>query len=228
MYWYLLYEGRTMNFNGHLNTQISSDERVMSELLGNAFRSVQQQMRLSPLRNYSYSSANNARFRLNLYAMNTGFLEYFLTSKLKANSKLYIYDLRKHLIEIICHADPEVVENLEQLILDKELISKLVVNTISDDEYKILSKKELLKGYLLNRIKEYHYSVGLKLKLMSSSDSNKIKPNLIAYPITKVFTEDVFGADHKNSYEFQTKFSYNICMKCLNLFSEEVEEIFGL
>ena len=214
-----------MFFRKEYEARVGKNEMIMSELLSNAFRSVQHQVKAPPLCNCLYSSANKGRCRLNLYAMNIGILDYILVSNLKTNAKLYVGTLQKQLVETICHADPYVVENVEFLILDKNLIASLVDRTMNDLKFKILSKKGLLNGYILNRIKEYNYAINLKLKLMSKSDLNTVKPYLLEYPVTKVFSQDFLGADYKSSSDFSISFAHNISIKSLNLFSAVVDEI---
>ena len=199
----------------------------MSELLSNTFRSVQHQVKAQPLCNCLNSSEKWARCRLNLYAMNIGIFDYFLVVKLKSNAKQYIVKLQNNLVETICSADPQVVENIKELILDKNLLSNLIDRNLYDEKYRILSKKELLSRYLSSRIKEYHYSIELKLKLMSKYDSDEDRTYLIDYPVTKVFKKDFLGVTSKTKSEFSTAFSHNISMRSINFFSEEVDELFA-
>ena len=129
------------------------------------------------------------------------------------------------MIETICHADSCVVENIEELILDKKLISSLVDRSMNEMQFRILSKRDLLNGYLLNRIKEYNYAINLKIKLNSNTDLNTVKPYLRDYPITKVFAQDSLGTDYKESSDFSISFARNISIKSLNLFSTVIDEI---
>lgn len=214
-----------MFFRKEYQARVGKNEMIMSELLSNAFRSVQHQIKVPPLCNYSRSLNNKARCRLNLYAMNIGILDYLLISNLEANAKMYITTLQNRLVETICQADSQVVENIEELILDKKLISNLVDISINEIKYGILSKKNLLDSYIFNRIKEYNYAIDLKVKLMSKSDLNAGKTYLTNCPVTKVFTQDFLGTDYKGSSEFSTLFTKNISIKSLNLFSKLIDEI---
>ena len=215
-----------MLFRQQYETRVGKYEMIMSELLSNAFRSVQYQSKVLPLNNYLTTQKNRARCRLNLYAMNLGILNYILVTKLQGNAKPYVGKLRINLVETICHADSQVVENVEELILDKNMISALISKTIYDGAYKVRSKKEILNSYLLNRLKEYHYALELKLKLMSKANSNSTQPYFTVYPVTKLFADDFLGEEVNCGTEFSIEFSRNVCMKSVNMFSDEINELF--
>lgn len=216
----------TMLFKQEYEARVGKYEMIMTELLSNAFRSIQYQSKVLPLSNYLNTQKNRARCRLNLYAMNLGILNYVLVTKLKGNAKPYIGKLRTNLVETICHADSQVVENIEELILDKNLISALISKNIYNGSYKVRSKKEILNNYLLNRLKEYHYALELKLNLMSKTSSNSDKPYFTVYPVTKLFADDFLGSGVNCGVEFSIEFSRNVCMKTLKMFSDEINELF--
>jgi hypothetical protein len=216
-----------MFFRKQYEARVGKDEMIMSELLSNAFRSVQYQIKASPLCDCLNSSDNRARCRLNLYAMNIGILNYFLVSKLNKNAKFYVHNLGENLVKTICHADPQVVENIKELILDEELISRLIDRTQLSQNYNIISKKDLLQSYISYRVKEYNYAIGLKIKLLNKSDSKNGRPYFTDYPVTKIFSQDYLGRDKNVNSDFSVKFAHNISMRSINLFSEEIDELFS-
>ncbi len=216
-----------MLFRQQYEARVGKYEMIMSELLSNAFRSVQYQCNVLPLSSYLNTQKNRARCRLNLYSMNLGILNYVLVSKLKGEAKPYISKLRKNLVETICHADSQVVEHIEELILDKNLITTLISNTVYNGAYKVRSKKEILNSYMLNRLKEYHYALELKLKIISKANSNSDKPYFTVYPVSKLFADDFFDREEKSDIQFSIEFSRNVCMKSYKMFSDEINELFG-
>ena len=214
-----------MIFNRQLKTQMSNDNLIMSKLLSNAFKSVKYQLITPPIYDYARSSSQKARCRLSLYSMNTAILDYLLLSKLDKAAKLTIKNLHKNLVYVICHADPEVLENIDNLIFNSEVILEVREKMIATKKNYPFSKRDLLEGYIINRIHAYHYAVSLKIKLISNASSSKESINLKDFPITKLFCKDSFSNKIINISEFSTKFSYNIARKSLQLFSNEVEEI---
>lgn len=216
-----------MIFNKQLKAQESNDNLIMSKLLSNAFKSVRYQLKTPPINYFARSSSQKARCRLSLYSMNTAILDYLLLSKLDENANLYVQNLHKNLVEIICHADPEVLENIENLILNTKLLLEIREKMIASNKKFSFSKRDILESYLINRIHAYHYAINLKMKFFSNSSSKNEVLNLKNYPITKLFCDDSFNNDLGNISEFSTKFSYNIAIKSIQLFSGEVEEIFA-
>lgn len=215
-----------MIFKKRFKAQVGNDNLIMSKLLSNAFKSVKYQLNTPPINYFARSSSQKARCRLSLYSMNTAILDYLLFSKLDENANLYVKNLHNNLIEIICHADPEVLENIENLILNEELLLEIREKMLASNKKYSFSKRELLENYLINRIHAYHYAVSMKMKFYSNSRSKHEFLNLKNYPITKLFCDDSFSNDLWNISEFSTKFSYNIAIKSIQLFSDEVEEIF--
>jgi hypothetical protein len=205
----------TSNFK---NSSIKKEDRILADLLSNAFRSVQHQMLQSPLNDLSSPPINRSRCRLNLYAMNSGILEYFIKSKYGNSTRSFVYNFRHQLVELICHADPAVYENIEKLILDNQLISNLCSDGF-EENYRVLSKNELLKGFILFKIKQYNYAVELNLKLLSTNQNEFDK-------VTEIFVKDLFGERDNSNYDFSTQFTYNISRKTQQLFYDEIERIF--
>lgn len=214
-----------MFFRKQFEARVGKNEMIMTELLSNAFRSVQHQVKETPLCDYLHLPRKMARCRLNLYAMNNSILNYFLISNLKKKSQQYVNKLHVNLVETICSADPMVVENIKDLIIDKKLISILINDDMLKDKFKILSKKDLLSKYILNRSKEYHYAINIKTKLISKYGYDKVQPYLTGFPVTNVFVKDFLGDEYKDDSEFVIKFSHNISMRSLSLFSQEIDEI---
>lgn len=206
-------------FNSNFkNSSIKKEDRILADLLSNAFRSVKHQMLQSPLNDFSSSQINSPRCRLNLYAMNSGILDYFIKSKYGNSTRSLIHNFRHQLVELICHADPAVFENIEKLILDNQLISNLC-NDGFEENYRVLSKNELLKGFILFKIKQYHYAVELNIKLLSNNTNEFDK-------VTEIFVKDVLGGLGSSTYDFSTQFTYNISRKTQQLFYDEIERIF--
>ncbi len=217
-----------MIFKKKLPVNYRSDEKINSELLINAYKSVRNQIMVPPLNYYRDLYKQQARIRLNLYSVNTGIIDYLINDKIGTKAKPYINNLHINLLEIICQADVEVIENIEELILDKKFVSNLFEKFVFEGKGGKISKKELLNSYLMNRVKEYYYAVSLTLKLMQKSNGTKEKSSLKSCPITQIFCNDFGNRKINLNNQFSTQFTYNIALSGIKIFSENIDKIFNL
>ena len=217
-----------MIFKKKISSHLKKDEKINSELLINAYKSVRNQVLISPLNYHSVSYKQRARCRLNLYAVNTGIIDYLMNDKIGTKAKPYINDLHKNLVDIICQADIEVIENINELILDNYFISSLTEKFVFEGKAGKVSKNELLSYYLMNRVKEYYYAVSLTLTLMQKSNSANEKSSLKSCPITQIFCKDFISSRMIANNLFQTQFTYNIAFAGIKIFSENIDKIFDL
>ena len=217
-----------MIFKKKISTHFKKDEKINSELLINAYKSVRNQISIPPLNYFSASYKKRARCRLNLYALNTGIIDYLINDKIGNKGNPYINNLHKNLLEIICQADVEVNENIEELILDRNFISNLFEKSVFEGNAGRVSKTELLNNYLMSRIKEYYYAVSLTLKLMQKSNGKTEKSSLKSCPITEIFCKDFDNGRISINNQFPTQFTYNIALRGIKIFSVSIDDMFNL
>jgi len=215
-----------MGFGKFFKSKEDKAYRIMIDFIGNAFHSVKDQMNLEPLCKTKYSSINKARCRLCLYSMNSGILSWLIVSRMGAQGKEYVHDFHKLLTDVIIVKDPEIVNKIEDLVLDKAVleniktkISNIITNRLDSRSF----KNVLFGGYLLNRIMAYHNAVDENISTMVNA--NPLNPDSFPDQVTKVFVRDFFGTDYMSNYEFSVEFTLNISMNSFMIFSEEVERI---
>ena len=219
-----------MGFGKYFESKDDKAYRIMTDFIGNAFHSVKDQMNLEPLCKMQYSSIDKARCRLCLYSMNSGYLSWFIFARMGAQGKEYVYDFHKLLAEAINEKDPEIVDKIEDLVLDKEVLANVKTKISNANTSRLdsrLFKKVLFGGYLLNRLMAYHNAVDEKISTMVDSNPKYVNPDLFIDQVTKVFVRDYFGTDYMSNYEFSFEFTLNISMNSFTIFSEEVKRILG-
>jgi len=202
--------------------------RIMGDFISNAFHAVKDQMSVEPLCKTQYSTINEARCRLCLYSMNSGYLSWLIVSRMGAQGKEYIYDFHKVLTDVINEKDPEIVDKIEDLVLDKAVLAKIKTKISNSNTSRLDNrsfKYVLFGNYLLSRIMTYHNAVDKKIATMVNTNPKYVNPDLLIDQVTKVFVRDFFGTDYMSNYEFSFEFTLNISKNSFIIFSEEVERI---
>ena len=111
-----------MGFGRYFESEEDKAYRIMTDFIGNSFHSVKDQMNLEPLCKIQNNSINKARCRLCLYSMNSGYLSWLIVSRMGTQGKEFVYDFHKVLTEVISEKDPAIVDEIEDLILDKNVL----------------------------------------------------------------------------------------------------------